>query len=68
MYFSYSNNYAPTTSNYKLDDKMIGTPNQKHCLRTRMIIDDGGYPKLLRNWALTYVFGFNLYELLVKVY
>jgi hypothetical protein len=34
----------------------------------RMIIDDGRQPKQLKDWALTYVFGFNLYELLVEVY
>ena len=46
----------------------MGTPNRKHWLRARIIIDDGGQPKQLRDWVLTYVFGFNLYELLVKVY
>jgi len=51
-----------------LGRNLVGTPNPKYYLRTRMIIDDGGYPTPLRDWALAYVFGFNLYELLVEVY
>ena len=35
----------------------MGTPNPKYYLCTRMIIDDGGQPKHLRDWALTYVLG-----------
>jgi hypothetical protein len=32
----------------------------------RMIIDDGGYPKQLRDLALTYVFGFNFMNFLLR--
>jgi hypothetical protein len=36
--------------------RLVGTPNPKYYLCTRMIIDDGGLPKQLRDWALTYIF------------
>lgn len=35
----------------------MGTQNRKQYLRTRMIIDDGGQPKQLRDRVLTYVLG-----------
>ena len=49
--------YPPKTS-ARGSSLLMGTQNRKHYLCTRIIIDDGGQPKQLRDRALTYVLGF----------
>jgi hypothetical protein len=36
--------------------EFMGIPDPRHYLHTHMIIDDGGWPKALRDWTLAYVF------------